>query len=84
MSGGHFNYEQYKFQQIADEIEQLVINNGRLDKNQWGDIIGGSYTAETIEEFRRGMEVLNKPMCMLNALISWCRATMGKIVFTID
>jgi hypothetical protein len=30
MSGGHFDYSQYKIQEIADSVEQEIINNGRL------------------------------------------------------
>lgn len=29
MSGGHFDYQQYRIQDIADTIEQLIQNNGR-------------------------------------------------------
>ena len=28
MSGGHFNYDQYKIGYIADEVEQLIRDNG--------------------------------------------------------
>ena len=27
MSGGHFDYAQYKIGQIADMVEQLIIDN---------------------------------------------------------
>jgi len=27
MSGGHFNYTQYQLTQIADDIEQLIVDN---------------------------------------------------------
>jgi hypothetical protein len=29
MSGGHFDYKQYIIREIADEIESIIINNGR-------------------------------------------------------
>jgi len=29
MSGGHFDYDQYKIGYIADKIEQLIENNGK-------------------------------------------------------
>jgi hypothetical protein len=51
MSGGHFNYDQYKIQQIADEIEQAIIAN---DKLKYG------YSAETIEEFKKGLVIMRQ------------------------
>jgi len=29
MSGGHFDYNQSRIGMIADELEQLIIDNGR-------------------------------------------------------
>lgn len=43
MSGGAFNYDQYKIGYIADEIEQEISNSGRektkeeLDEERWRD-----------------------------------------------
>ncbi len=43
MSGGAFNYDQYKIGYIADEIEQCIRDNGRektkreLDEERWRD-----------------------------------------------
>lgn len=28
MSGGHFDYNQYKITEIADSVERVIINNG--------------------------------------------------------
>ena len=36
MSGGHFNYDQYKIGQIADMVEQLIISNDSQELNEWG------------------------------------------------
>ena len=36
MSGGHFNYTQYQLTQIADDIEQLIVDNDNEEKNEWG------------------------------------------------
>lgn len=41
MSGGHFDYNQYRIEGIADEIEKFIENNGRektkeeLENNGW-------------------------------------------------
>jgi predicted house-cleaning noncanonical NTP pyrophosphatase (MazG superfamily) len=42
MSGGAFDYKQYNITMIADEIEQIILNNGRpktqeeLRDESWG------------------------------------------------
>jgi hypothetical protein len=60
MSGGHFNYEQWKINSIADDIEDLIFHNGNQDKNQYGDRIHQEYSPETIEEFKNGLELMRK------------------------
>ncbi len=60
MSGGHFNYEQYRIQRIADELEQLILSNDRNALNEWGDPIGRGYSKETITEFEVGLDYLRK------------------------
>ena len=32
MSGGHFDYKQYEIENIADEIEQIILNNDSEEK----------------------------------------------------
>jgi hypothetical protein len=60
MSGGHFNYEQYKISQIADDIDQLVRDNNNQERNEWGDTKGNNFSAETIAEFKKGIEILKQ------------------------
>ena len=60
MSGGHFNYEQYKISQIADDIDQLVRDNNNEERNEWGDTKGNNFSAETIAEFKKGIEILKQ------------------------
>lgn len=59
MSGGHFNYDQYKIQQIADEVEQLILTNGvPSEPNGRGESYTCEYSPEVIAEFKRGLLVL--------------------------
>jgi hypothetical protein len=58
MSGGHFQYEQYKLQMIADEIEQLIIDNESEELNRYGDKKGSFYSVETINEFKAAVALL--------------------------
>jgi len=60
MSGGHFNYDQYKIGQIADMVEQLVISNNSTELNIWGDSVGLGYTEATISEFRIALKMLRQ------------------------
>ena len=50
MSGGTFDYQQYKINEIADQIEQAIYENGSYDKH--------SYSVNTIAEFRKATEIL--------------------------
>ena len=49
MSGGHFQYKQWEIGNIADEVEQLIIDN---------DSKGYHFTPETIAEFKLGLKIL--------------------------
>ena len=60
MSGGHFNYDQYKIEYIADEIEQLIINNDSEELDEYGCRLGSHFTPETIDEFKKGLLLLRQ------------------------
>lgn len=58
MSGGHFNYEQYRIDEIRKEVEELVINNNAIeDPNDWGSY-SRNYSPETIQKFKRAIKYL--------------------------
>lgn len=59
MSGGRFDYVQYRFADVADDIERLISKNGvkRTDKevikeNPWIN----SYDKDIIEDYRYAYE----------------------------
>ena len=58
MSGGHFDYEQYKIAQIADQVEQLILSNDDETRDEWGTPRGRCYPPEVIAEFQRGLHAL--------------------------
>ena len=76
MSGGHFDYNQYRIDQIADEIEQLIEKSGRektleeLKEESWRDPewyekypedkFHHKYPDEVIEKFKEGLGLLRK------------------------
>ncbi len=62
MSGGHFDYEQYKLEQIADSIERVIEGNKKEVANEdkwicWDNrIYYYNYPDEVIEKFKEGVE----------------------------
>jgi len=58
MSGGYFDYEQYKIDRIADEVDQLIISNDSTELNDYGDTKGHGFSPETIEQFKSGLQLL--------------------------
>lgn len=52
MSGGYFDYAQYRIREIADQIERLIETNDSTELNDWGDPVGKGYPPEIVAEFR--------------------------------
>jgi hypothetical protein len=55
MSGGHWDYVQYKLEDIADELEKLVQENNSSEVDEYGQLIGKNYSEETIAELLIGV-----------------------------
>jgi len=60
MSGGHFDYKQYEISNIADEVEQLIIDNDSEELDEWECTKGYHYSKETIEEFKKALNILRQ------------------------
>ena len=76
MSGGHWEYIQYRFTDIAEDIDKLVEQNGKLKsedelkENSWRDDDWYNkypedryyyeYPQEVLDEFKIGAEVIRK------------------------
>ena len=60
MSGGYFNYDQYKIGNIADSVEQLIISNDSKELDEWQCSKGRGYTEATISEFRTALRLLRR------------------------
>lgn len=60
MSGGYFDYIQYRFEDIANEIEKLIATNDQ--KNEWGG--SRSYSEETLDKFREAALAARKAGAM--------------------
>lgn len=58
MSGGFFSYYQYHIDHVANDIEQLLVDNYSTEKNEWGDPKGRNYSEETMDQFRVALMLL--------------------------
>jgi hypothetical protein len=58
MSGGHFNYDQYRISQIAEEIEKVIYYNDDETLDEYGSTKGNGYSPETIAEFQKAVQAL--------------------------
>jgi predicted nucleotidyltransferase len=47
MSGGHFDYIQYRIEEIAEEVKRLIRDNNKID--EWGH--ANNYSDETLKKF---------------------------------
>ena len=72
MSGGHFDYSQYKITEIADEIQSKIDKNGteipekeRWNNQEWyekypDDKFYRNYPDEILNEFKEAIRILRK------------------------
>ena len=64
MSGGHFDYQQYRIEDIAKSIKELIASNDDESLNEWGYRRGNGYSAETIEKFKIAVDTLRSAAIM--------------------
>lgn len=60
MSGGKFDYDQYRIGQIADIIDDYIINNGSDERNEWGDLRFPEIPKDIINEFKVAVNLLRR------------------------
>jgi hypothetical protein len=83
MSGGHWDYIQYRFTDIAEDIEKLIEQNGKekteeeLNDTAWRggwyeeypeDKFHTEYPEEVIEEFKKGLEIIKQAQVYIHRL----------------
>jgi len=64
MSGGHFDYAQYRIAEIADSIDQLVIDNDSNEKDEWGQVVGNHYPEDIVLKFKEAAHTLRRAQAM--------------------
>mgnify|MGYP001578034091 FL=1 len=65
MSGGYFDYNQYRLHDIANEILRVIENN---DKDTWDNIPGTHYSSNTLKNFQETTETLNRAETMVERI----------------
>ncbi len=60
MSGGHFNYKQYEIEHIADQVEQMIIDNESEELDEWGNTKGYHFTEDTMAEFKKALVIIRQ------------------------
>lgn len=58
MSGGIFNYKQYYLNDIVSKIEEAIENEISGSVNEWGDATPYGFSEETINEFKKAINLL--------------------------
>ena len=58
MSGGYFDYNQYRIGYIADSIESIIRNNNSTETDEWGDLISRQVPEELIPHFKDALYYL--------------------------
>ena len=84
MSGGHWDYIQYRFTDIAEDIEKLIEQNCKekteeeLNDTAWRggwyekypeDNFHTEYPEEVIEEFKKGLEIIKQAQVYIQRLV---------------
>lgn len=65
MSGGYWDYIQYRFRDIADDIDRIIEQNDSEERTEWGDTVGRHYAPETIEKLRTTAKHVRETAIML-------------------
>ena len=70
MSGGHFDYQQYHLDNMADEIDKIVEHNDIKELDSWGYQIGENFPSEIIEKFEETSAYLRRASDMVQR-VDW-------------
>ena len=70
MSGGHFNYDQYRIGDAADEVERLIRLNDTPPNENWDNDFGHGFPETVIKKFKEGLKHLRLAQVYLHR-IDW-------------
>ncbi len=86
MSGGHWEYKQFQFTDVIDDLKSIIEKNGQpktkeeLKKDLWydpdwyekypGDKLHYNYPDEVIDEFKKAVDFISKAQVYMHR-IDW-------------
>jgi len=68
MSGGYFDYNNYRMHDIAEDIGALIDTNGCTEPDAYRGTRGRNYPPEIIEKFAEAKELIHKAGNMAYAI----------------
>jgi len=81
MSGGYFNHQQYRLENMASQIEELIESNDDETLNQWGEMRGRGYSASTMAEFETAVRLLRQALVYVNGIDYLVNSDVGEETF---
>ena len=60
MSGGYFEYQEHRINDIADGIEHVIKRNSDKSLDEWGQTVGRNYSSATIRKLKSTVKTLRK------------------------
>ena len=70
MSGGRFDYLQFRFGEIAESIRSTIVNNDSTEKDEWGQDIGEHLPPDIIAKFAETADVVERAAKMVTR-VDW-------------
>lgn len=70
MSGGAFDYNQYRIEDIAREIQALIETNDDQTRGQYGGTVGSNYPPAIIAKFAETVHTLKQAAEMVQR-VDW-------------
>ena len=81
MSGGKFDYQQYRLHDIAEQIKEEIERN-TVEPDYWyGEWNGQVYSDDTIEDFKRAVAYLRIAECYAERVDWLCSGDDGEKEF---
>jgi hypothetical protein len=68
MSGDHFEGIEYRLDQVAEEIEEVVRTNASTEVDSYGDPLGRHYSEQTLSRLAEAIEALRRAKAYARAV----------------
>ena len=70
MSGGSFDYVQFRFGEIVESIRSTIANNDSDEKDEWGGTIGEHLPPDIIAKFAETADAVERAAKMVTR-VDW-------------